>query len=225
MKTTRIMSTCSAVLLSAAAFCMLTSTARATPLPNLTYSVTLDLSSLGLNPNGPFSLDFQLNTGSGNVSNTVTLSNFVFTGGSASGTPDFTFGTESGSLATSLVLSNAGSGSEFTEAFSSGVTQITFNVSQTPNSEVVTSGTPIDDEFVADIQDVNLSYVPTTDPSGANTLVESALNETATGTSIAGHVNEYSLEVVSAPEPSSYAMMIGGLVALGVMLRRRARKA
>jgi hypothetical protein len=226
MKTTRITSACGAILFAAAAFCLLTSTARAiSPLPNLTYSVTLNLSSLQLDPNGPFSLDFQLNTGSGNVTNTVTLSNFVFTGGTASGTPDFTFGTESGSLASNLILSNAGSGSEFTEAFSSGVTQISFNVSQTPNSEVVTSGTPVNDEFVADIQDSSFNSVPTTDPSGANTLVESALNETATGTSITGHVNEYSLEVVAAPEPSSYAMLVGGLVTLGVMLRRRAHKA
>jgi hypothetical protein len=219
------MSACGAILLSAAAFLALPSTASATPLPNLTYSVTLNLSSLNLDPNGPFSLDFQLNTGSGNVTNTVTLSNFVFTGGTAAGTPDFTFGTENGTLATSLILSNAGSGSEFTEAFSSGVSQISFNVSQTPNSEVVTSGTPVNDEFVADIQDSNFNNVPTTDPSGANTLVESALNETATGTSITGHVNEYALEVVAAPEPSSYAMLIGGLVTLGVMLRRRAHKA
>jgi hypothetical protein len=224
MKTTRIMSTCSAVLLSAAAFCMLTPAARATPLPNLTYSVTLNLSSLNLASGGPFSLDFQLNTGSGNVTNSVTLSNFVFTGGTATGTP-VTFGSESGTLATDLILTNAGSGSEFTEALSSGITQISFSVSQTPNSEVVTSGTPVNDEFVVDIQDSNFSNVPTTDPSGANTLVESALNETATGTSIAGHVNEFSLAVVATPEPSSYAMLIGGLVTLGVMLRRRAHKA
>ena len=220
MKTTRLLSASGAALLSTAFLFVLAPAARATTFPNLNYSVTLDLSSLGANPNGPFSLDLQLVQGSGNVTNTVTLSNFVFTGGSASGTPDFTYGAETGSLASSIVLTNTDSDNEFAEAFSSGVTQISFNVSETPNSEVVTSGTPIPDQFNAAILDANLNNLQTTDPSGGNTLISSALSSNETVDS----VDRYSL--VAAPEPSTYTTLLGGLAALGVMMfRRRAHNA
>ena len=201
--------------------------AKATTYPDLQYNVTLNLSSLDLLPNAPFSLDLQLVTGSAapNITNTVTLSNFVFTGGPASGTPDYTNGNESGSLASSVVLTTgttpvAQEANEFAEAFSSGVTSISFHVDQTPNSELVSSGTPIPDQFNVSILDSNLNNVPTTDPSGAAndtyTLVSSAISSSET----ASNVNYYTL---ATPEPSSAALSfvaIGGMLGL-VLLRRR----
>jgi hypothetical protein len=229
MKNPRITGAFSALFLSAALLA-LTPAARAATFPNLTYNVTLDLSSLENDSNTPFSLDFQLVSGSGNVTNTVTLSNFVFTGGTASGTSDFTSGNESGSLASTLTLTTgtspmAQSDNEFAEAFSSGVTQVTFSVNQTRNPEVVTSGTAIPDQFNVSILDGSFDNVPTTDPSGAAndtyTLVSSAITSSET----ASQVNLYALNVTSAPEPSTYAALLVGLVALGAAIRFRPRHA
>jgi hypothetical protein len=181
--------------------------------PNLTYNVTLNLSSLSSFANAPFSLDLQLVSGSGNVSNTVTLSNFVFTDGTASGTPDYTSGNESGSLASTLTLTTgttptAQSDNELAEAFSAGVTQISFSVSQTPNSEVVNSGTPIPDQFNVSILDNTLSNVPTTDPSGmaadTYTLVSSAITSSETS----AQVKLYTLDAAAVPEPATYSTLL-----------------
>lgn len=225
MKPTRILSAAGAALLSTAFLIALAPAAQATPFPDLTYNVTLNLSSLNLDPNGPFSLDLQLITGSGNQTNTVTLSNFVFTGGTATGT-NFSTGNVSGSIGSSLVLTsnanpNTASDNEFDENFSSGVTQISFHVDQTPNSETVTSGTPIPEQFNVAILDDNLNNVPTTDPSGGDTLVSSPLGETSTSAT----VNQYSLNLQATPEPSSVFL---GLIGAGVMfgmLRKRFNRA
>jgi hypothetical protein len=220
MKPTRILSAAGA-LLSTAFLLAFASSAKATPFPDLTYTVTLNLSSLNLDPNGPFSLDLQLLTGSGNQTNTVTLSDFTFTGGTATGT-NFLTGNVSGSIASSLVLTsnsnpNTASDNEFAENFSSGVTQISFQVDQTPNSETVTSGTPIPEQFNVAILDDDLNNVPTTDPSGGNTLVSSPLGETSTLST----VDFYTLAV---PEPNSAALSLlaaGGMLGLILMRRRR----
>ena len=215
----------SGALLATALLLALAPSARATPFPDLVYNVTLNLSSLNLFPNAPFALDLQLTTGSGNQTNMVTLSNFVFTGGTATGT-DFSFGSVSGSVASSLVLTstsnpNTATNNEFAESFSSGVTQVSFQVDQTPNSETVTSGTAIPEQFNVAIVDSALNNVATTDPSGANTLLTSPLGSNSTSAT----VNQYTLNVAAAPEPRSVAL---GLAAAGIMfglLRRRFNRA
>jgi hypothetical protein len=189
------------------------SQAKATNYPDLTYNVTLNLANLaGYAANAPFSLDLQLAQGSGNVTNTVTLSNFTFTGGTATGTPNFTTGGVSGSLASSLVLTNTSLDNEFAEAFSTGVTSISFSVDQTPNSEEVTSGTAIPDQFNVYLVDPNVNYVPTTDPTGADTLVSSALGTNAT-------VSQYA--IVAAPEPGIGSLLLAGGALVGGLMRWR----
>jgi hypothetical protein len=180
--------------------------AKATTFPDLSYNVTLNLANLaGYSADAPFSLDLQLAQGSGNVSNTVTLSNFVFTGGTSDGTPNFTTGGESGSLASSLVLTDTATDNEFAEAFSSGVTSISFHVDQTPNSEEVTQGTAVPEQFNVYIIGDDLNYAPTTDPTGADTLLSSDLGTNAT-------VNQFSIE--AAPEPGvTGLLLLGGVVA------------
>jgi hypothetical protein len=201
-----------ALLLSTLSLLTLTS-AKATTYPDLTYNVTLNLANLaGYMADAPISLDLQLAQGSGNVTNTVTLSNFTFVGGTASATPNFTTGGESGSLATSLVLTNSSLDNEYATALSSGVTSISFKVDQTPNSEEVTSGTAVPDQFNVSLIDNNLNYIPTTDPSGADTLVNSALGTNAT-------VNQYS--IVAAPEPGTNALLLAGGALVGVIALRR----
>jgi hypothetical protein len=233
MKSTRVLAALGLAILSTA----FATSARATTFPDLTYNITLNLSSLHLDSNSPFSLDFALVTGSGaaNVINTVTLSNFVFTGGTAGATTYSTTnssaGSVTGSVGGSLILTTgptpvAQTDNEIALALSSGVTQVTFHVDQTPNSQLVSSGTPVPDQFNVAILDSNLNNVQTTDPSGAAndtyTLVSSAISESET----AAQVNQYTLVAPTpTPEPSTYATLLAGLVALGVALRRRARRA
>ena len=197
-------------------------------LPNLTYYVTLNnLNALPI-ANGVFSLDFQLITGSGNVSNTVTLSNFVFTGGTASGTSAFTSGNESGSFSNSLVLSSligqGGQDNEFAEAFSAGVTQISFKVSVTPNDEIVNLGTVIPDQFNIAILDNGLANIPTTDLSGGNSLLSEAIASTNTIGSLALSSStspDAGVSVSAVPEPSTYALFGLGALVLLIVARRR----
>ena len=189
----------------------------------MTYNVTLNLSSLNaLNPNGPFSLDLQLIPGSGNVANTVTLSSFVFTGGTTTGAATLAGGA-TGSFASSVVLNSTVGGSfdnEIYQAFTSGVTSISFHADQTPNAEVVGSGTPAPDQFNVAVLDSNLFNILTTDPAGPtgnDTLVNSDLGPNAT-------VNTYT--IAAAPEPSSMALsFIVALGMIGMVLRRRSQVA
>ena len=222
MKPTRILIAASAALLSTLAFAP---SAKATTFPDLTYNVTLNLSSLNEFPNGPFALDLQLATGSGNQTNTVTLSNFVFTGGTATGT-DFSFGNVSGSIGTSLVLTsnsnpNTATDNEFAELFSAGVTQISFKVDQTPNSETVTSGSAIPEQFNVAIVDQNENNLATTDSSGANELVSTPLGSTSTAAS----VETFSLSPAAVPEPTSGYMGLAAAGLMGVLLRKRFNRA
>jgi hypothetical protein len=231
MKTSRIVSASGAVLLSSAFLLGLTSSAHATEplLPDLDYTVTLNLNSLVGNSNGPFSLDLQFVTGSGNISNTVKIYNFSFVGGTPTGAPDYTSGNETGSVATGgiVTLNNTASDNELAEAFTAGVTQIKFNVDETPNSEVVTSGTAIPDQFNVAILDNGTNNIPTTDPSGGNTLVSSDLGapigtiKTFSSLSPDGGVTV----VAAVPEPMSGWL---GLLAAGAsvaLLRLRRRQA
>ncbi len=228
MKTTRILSAC---LLSTALVLALAPAARATNYPDLVYYVSLNVSPLSVNPNSPFSLDLQLVQGSGNVTNTVTLSNFVFVGGTATGTPDYTNGSETGSLNSTVVLTNSSSDNEFAQAFSSGVTQIDFKVDQTPNDEVVGSGTAIPDQFNVAILDNTLSNIPTTDPSGGSTLVASSISSSETIANVATSSSTspdagVTASVSVVPEPTTSATLLGGLIALGIVaFRRRDRRA
>ncbi len=221
MKTTRILGASGAAILSTAFLLAFAPAAQAATFPDLVYSLTLNLGSLDLNPSAPLSLDFQLITGSGNVTNTVKLTNFVFTGGTA-GAVDIANGGESGSLASGILLTSTPNGSldnEIALALSSGVTQITFTVDQTPNSELVGTGTAIPDQFNVAILDGDFDNIPTTDPSGGNALVSSVLGSTST----LATVKQYS--VVAAPEPSSTGLFLlgaGGLVAMLGLRRRNA---
>jgi hypothetical protein len=196
----------------------------------LTYVVTINTASLLSNPDAPFSLDLQLAPSSDNVTNSVTLSNFRFTGGSASGTPNFDQGSFSGSFAGTLTLTNASGNSEFAEAFSTGVTSVQFMVSETENTEEVTSGTPIDDQFNVYLDDNNTpsGFVPSTAPDGSEALLESTLFENATLSSVKTFSSQSPdagvVTTTAVPEPGSIGMlaMAAGVVGFAVRRFRRA---
>lgn len=72
------------------------------------YDVLIDTSGLVGHPAGPFAIDAQLIGGSdSSIQNTVTLSDFVFNGGSALGNPTFYGGGVVGDLSSTIILTAA----------------------------------------------------------------------------------------------------------------------
>ena len=221
MKTTRIQRLCGAAVLSGSLL-LASPASRA----NLVYTVTLDVASLANNTNAPFSLDLALSSGGqpANGLNTVTLTNFLFTGGSV-GAANFTSGTESGSMSSSVTLTSSTFDNELSQSFSSGVTRISFNVNETSNTD-----NPFPDQFSVAILDGGLNNIPTTDPSGANTLILSNIATTQTLASVSAYRSTPGGEapgvVASAvPEPTSVASLFAGLGGLGLCAWKKARRA
>ena len=184
---------------------------------NLIFDVTLATSSLIGNPAGPFYIDFQLNDGSGtgDTNNTVTINNFLFDGGSAAGSPLPGIGGASGSLFSSVGITDSAFLNEFTQQFFAGVT-LSFRVNLTTNLD---SGlTP--DAFSFAILDNTLTPLPTTGLGDALLLVNINSSKpqietfpTTDGTAIQPRFN--------VPETgSSFAMLLIGLGAVWCLRRR-----
>ncbi len=138
------------------------------------FNVSVDTSNLSrdMNLTGPFGLDFQILQGDGSVVNTATIGNIVLGGGTAVGSPSLT--NSSGSLASTISLNDSSFFSDFNQQFRPGTT-LSFQVDLTTNV-----GTTTPDEFSFSIlQNYGTSKVgeiPTTDPSGANTLITGTIN-------------------------------------------------
>jgi hypothetical protein len=193
------------------------------------YHVDLDVSSLLGNASAPFYLDFQLNKGNGFSTNSVTLSNFLFTGTSAgpsgSAVP---FGLTFGDLGSSISLNenSTNPNAELYQAFTAGTTDIQFNVTLTQNSPG-----SIPDGFNMSILDNGLSNIQTTDPNGGTlanwTMMgvsitnNNSLADVATyqSTAPAGATVTASTSVV--PEPSSALALLSSSVMLLGFRRHR----
>ena len=210
---------CQAAVLSGALLLGLAPLGRAA---NLNYTVTLNTASLVGNANAPFSLDVALGSGSQtpNSDNTVTLSNFVFANGTL-GAVSFSSGGESGSMASTVTLTNSSLDNELAQSFSNTVTQVTFTVSQTNNTN-----NPVPDQFNVSILDGGLNNIPTTDPNGGNTLVLANITSAQTLASVATYRSTANGEApgvtAAVPEPRSAAgLFVGCLGSLVVWARRR----
>jgi hypothetical protein len=197
---------------------------------NIYYDVTLNVASLVSNSNGPFSVDFQLSTGAetGNSDNTVRISNFAFTSGSATAIT-YTFGGETGSLGQAITLVNSNAqDNEFAESFSAGTTSISFEVQQSTYTNQ-----PFDDLFDISILDGSLNSIPTTDPNDGNTLLYSDINTGQSEGNIASTIQTYSSTsggeapgvtvTLAVPEPGTYATVLLGAAALVTFGARRRR--
>jgi len=169
----------------------------------------------------PFLLDFQLNSGGSTVSNNVTLSDIIFSGGTAI-LGSTTFGTATGDLTTTVTLADDATNAfnEFFQAFTNGVNHISFNIDITTN---FTSGAP--DLFAVALLDSSAGFpqVPTTDPLGLSlitlTLGNSAVANAYAGTGIATGVNA---AVASVPLPGAVWLFGSALVSLvGTHQRKR----
>jgi hypothetical protein len=186
------------------------------------YKVSIDTSALNIPPTsltGPFSVDFQLNSGDTLGNNTAIIGNFNFSGGGAGG-----FGTASGpgvtgNLGGTINLTDTDAFNEYFETFTSGGI-FEFNLQLSQNADAG----PTPDTFSFSILDGSLANI-TTDGI-ANSLFQ--VNFAADGFEVANlnlgsGTGAYSgITVAAIPEPSAALL---GVVACGLGVLRRRRSA
>ena len=219
MKTIRTHRLCTLAVVSGSLLLASSPASRA----NLDYTVTLNTASLVANTNAPFSLDLVLGSGSQfpDTDNTVKLSNFVFTNGSV-GATSYSNGGETGAMTGTVTLTNSSEDNELAQSFSGTVTSISFHVDETS-----VTNNPFPDQFDVAILDSGLNNIPTTDPSGGNTLVLENISTGQTLASVATYQSTATSEAPgvtasAVPEPAPVVGVLAGLGALGLCVRRKA---
>ena len=191
----------------------LSAAANAAPL---NFNVWIDTSSLVGNPAGPFSLDFQLNDGStlGDGNNWASLTNFQFGGGAALGSAT-TFGGASGDLLSGVILNDSDTLlNEFYQTFTAG-SWLSFNLSLTTNVDA--GDTP--DLFSFAILDVNLMNLAT-QSLNQDAFLQVTLDGAAPTIATFASADQ-SIGAPSVPDTLNCGIWVGGLVALGAIVRRR----
>jgi hypothetical protein len=183
--------------------------ARPLEAASIGFHVTINTSSLAGSSSAPFALDFQLNGGNP-LGNTATISNFTFGGGSASSLPPATtFGLASGTLASTVTVSDntLNTFNEFYQGFTPGFA-LGFDVLLTTNTNL-----PTPDLFSVAILDKNLSNI-TTGGLGDSLLMvnldsSSPRVQTSTG------IGAYSAVNAFVPEADSIVLLSIALFGLG----------
>jgi PEP-CTERM motif len=178
------------------------------------YHVNVTTASLIGNASGPFSLDFQLNdgSGSGDGNNTATLNNFTFGGGSALGSASL-IGGATGNLTSGITLSESAAFNEFYQGFTPGTT-LGFDVALSANLDA--GLTP--DLFGFAILDSNLANIPTT--GFADSLLLITINGVTPTVQTGSSLNPTGV-VATVPEPSTLALAVLGL-AYKILGKRKA---
>ena len=189
------------------------------------FDVFVDTLPLIGHPAGPFSLEFQLNDGSGtnDGNNTALLSDFEFFGGMPVGSPTL-IGGASGALSSNIVLADNEFLNEFFQEFVPGP-GLSFHVELTTN---VDPG-PQPDQFSFAILDCNLVEIPTNGPADALLIVDITANPVVRtfsgGSGRASGCGGAPIPVAARllPEPSALALISIALLAWAVRHARRAR--
>jgi hypothetical protein len=183
------------------------------------FRVSIATSALNLpanNANAPFSLDFQLNSGSTLNNNSVSISNFNFSGGSGFGPATF-IGGASGSLLGSVTLSDTGAFNEFFQTFTVG-SSLSFDFTLTRKADAG----PTPDAFSIAILDGNLFNVPTTG-LGDSLLLVNINGSTSTGVGT-GSYQGVTLSITPVPEPATYGVVSVAVLLAGVATTRAWRR-
>ena len=216
---------------SAAGLLLVFPAVNAPAATTLSFHLDLNTVSLVANPSAPFSLDLQFSQGNG-LSNTLTLSNFTFTGGAPTGAAT-TLGGATGDLGSSVVLRDTNPLNDLYQGFSGTTLGISFDVSSTLNPS---AGTP--NLFTVSILGADLLPILTTS-SGVGTaaetdyLVSVPIDDSSTFASVRTYTSNVpgsttpgvTVAASPVPEPSSIALLLVAL-SLGVcgerLIRRRA---
>ena len=187
------------------------------------FSVDIDTTVLNSAADGPFFLDFQLNSGQGTQTNTAVLNGFQFNGGSVTGSPTL-FGGATGGLAGTVTLNDASNPfTELFQGFTSGTTGIHFNASLSQNGP---GSQP--DGFSVSILDSTLGQIYTTDPNQNLSLLSLGI----TSANSLADVHTYSstapsgvtVAVTAIPEPAYTVALFGGLATAFAGIRRFRRQ-
>ena len=169
-------------------------------------------------------MDFQFSNGNSAFegNNHVTLSNFTFGGGAAVGSPTIDSGVASGTLGSSVSLTDANSASDFFQQFTPG-TEIGFDVTSTTNQDPGLTH----DLFTASILDNTTGEITTNSPNTLD-LLEADINTALNG----GNVQKYFQSGDRGATPGSTAVPEPGTALFGVALvgaaslaRRRKQRA
>jgi hypothetical protein len=206
--------------------CLCTSVSQA----GVVYDISMVTSPLIGHPAGPFSLEFQLNDGkgTGDANNTATLTNFLFNGGSAVGSPSLSGGA-SGSLTSGVNLIDNSFFNQFIQGITPG-SVLSFRLSLSTNPD--SGGTP--DEFSFAILDKTGTEIPTLAPSFFDVFVQIDIASrnplvqtfgTDTSRNPAGGVGPINIAaptatLVPVPEPTSTILVSVGLAAVTLWKRR-----
>ena len=185
----------------------------------LAFHVDVNTAGLAGNPGAPFALDFQLIDGGGAAANTVTLSGFTFGGGNPTGSALLTGGA-SGSLLSSVTLTDSAFFNEFYQTFDAGST-FGFDIFTTLNEE---AGIP--DGFSFSILDKDLVNIPT---SGlGDSLVFFSITEglTVSGVESGSGTGAYA-DVTTTVVPEASVNGVSLIAVLGIcgLANRRLRRA
>lgn len=178
---------------------------------NITFHVDINTSQLVGNPNAPFAVDFQLNSGNTLNNNSAFINNFTFGGGGAPFGLANTVGGASGSLPLFISLTDSAAFNELFQSFTAGGT-FGFDVSLTTNVDA--GQTP--DAFTFSFLDRTFSTIPTTGLGDALLLVNINNSmptvQTFRGT---GAFDRVTVSVSAVPDTGSTIVLLG-IAALGL---------
>jgi len=183
----------------------------ATTQAAVTFNVNINTAVLTSSASAPFSLNFQLNNAGGGLTNTATISNFTFGGGSFTGLTTTT-GMVIGNLGTTVTLTSdpLNPFNDFFQGFTPG-SSLGFDVTLDTN---VNSPT---DVFTVGILDSALANI-TTDGLG-NSLVQVDLSSSAPAVLFSNGTGAFA-GVAAAPEPSRAMLIFAGVGAAAFRRRR-----